>query len=181
MQLLRKVANMIKTNTKLPKKIYFGISKRCCFDCRMMIESFNQVLEDIIIIDFEGAHNGCFRKNWVPPKGFEFATKNTRSLKKINEPTLEEKMCLAYKQRIDIAFWDFCFVNKISEDKLRFGNISFTKQGEGLAYSTIDYKGDIINGVLDIKISNDNDFKKEKLNIKIAIVKADKNILERPE
>ena len=107
LQIMSKVVNLIKKgNIPLPKEIYLGISKLCCLNCHHMLEAANSVFEQEkikVTLKFRGAHDATFEKNWLAPKGFEFATKTTRSVEKIELRTLEEKICWSYRKRIELA------------------------------------------------------------------------------
>lgn len=60
-----------KTKEKIHKQYYIGISKKCCRDCSIFLESCNLVLKnyyDRSAIVYRAAHNAAFTSNWVLPK-----------------------------------------------------------------------------------------------------------------
>ena len=82
MQILNEIVSMLDKNeplNKSPTVIYLGISKRCCYNCHIMLDAANEVLKKKgVTLKFEGSHDEDYSENWVSPPIFSLGINSVR-------------------------------------------------------------------------------------------------------
>lgn len=68
---------IINKEIYIPQEIYIGISKKCCLNCRVVLETAQEKLQTLgISIKFGGAHDAKFEGKWGEPPFFEIKSKS---------------------------------------------------------------------------------------------------------
>jgi hypothetical protein len=80
--------------------IYIGISKLCCMNCRVMLDTANEVFKEKnikVVLEFRGKHDLDFGK-WLPPATFQAGFEQKKGQ---NEKSIEYQIGFRSKLKID--------------------------------------------------------------------------------
>ena len=104
-QILSHLIEMINNHTLTTidqKKIYIGISKLCCLNCRVMLEKANDIFTEDkikILLETRGRHDLDFGDKWIPPNLFSKGYNSPKS--SVQNKSLEFRIGYYCKESIN--------------------------------------------------------------------------------
>jgi hypothetical protein len=102
MQLLGKIVDFINNGMSFSKDIYIGISKKCCYNCNLMIGAFNSTSPGKLL--YQGCHDGNFSSSWKIPKELDAVINNEILDKDNNSFSFNEKLIISYNKRVNLKY-----------------------------------------------------------------------------